>query len=245
MKVTIVGTWGAYPEVNSATSSILVEEGGFNLLVDCGSGVLSQLQNHISLSQLDGLIVSHYHNDHIADIGCLQYYFLIQNQSGKISKLPFPIYGHNNDSNAFNKLTFNNITMGYEISENSTINIGPFQVSFCPTVHPVYGLSIKFKVHDKVLIYTGDTEWTDQLVEFSKDADVLICEANLYNEQLGKVKGHLTAGQAGELAEIAGVNQLILTHLPHDNNHHLLVEQAKERFNGDVKLAKPGLVINL
>ena len=45
MKMTVVGFWGGFPEAGEATSGYLFEHDGFLLLVDCGSGVLAQLQN--------------------------------------------------------------------------------------------------------------------------------------------------------------------------------------------------------
>ena len=48
MQVTIIGHWGGYPKVDEASSGYLVEHEGFQLLLDCGSGVLSKLQKFIS-----------------------------------------------------------------------------------------------------------------------------------------------------------------------------------------------------
>ncbi len=73
MKLKVIGFWGGYPEANEATSGYLIESNGFNLLIDCGSAVLSKLQESISIDQLDAVVLSHYHHDHIADIGPLQY----------------------------------------------------------------------------------------------------------------------------------------------------------------------------
>ena len=78
MNIIPLGIWGGYPKANSATSSFLIEHEGFHCLFDCGSGVLSSLQNYIELDQLDAVVISHYHADHIADIGSLQYSRLIQ-----------------------------------------------------------------------------------------------------------------------------------------------------------------------
>src|SRR5699024_12774482 len=81
MKVTIIGFWGGYPAAGGATSAYLVEEKDFKLLVDAGSGSLSKLQNYINISDLDAVIVSHYHHDHVADIGVLQYAKLVGSRS--------------------------------------------------------------------------------------------------------------------------------------------------------------------
>ncbi|MGG5833061.1 MBL fold metallo-hydrolase, partial [Bacillus pumilus] len=62
-------------------------------LVDCGSGVLSKLQQYIDIEELDAVLLSHYHHDHIADIGPLQYAKLVGYHLGKSSG-PLPIYGH-------------------------------------------------------------------------------------------------------------------------------------------------------
>lgn len=97
MKVTIIGCWGGYPKVNEASSGYLFEEDGFKLLVDCGSGVLSKLQQHVVPEELNAVLLSHYHADHIADIGVLQHALLIQKDLGK-EVTTLPIYGHNEDS---------------------------------------------------------------------------------------------------------------------------------------------------
>lgn len=77
MKMTVVGFWGGFPEAGEATSGYLFEHDGFRLLVDCGSGVLAQLQKYITPSHIDAVVLSHYHHDHVADIGVLQYARLI------------------------------------------------------------------------------------------------------------------------------------------------------------------------
>lgn len=65
MKMTVVGFWGGFPEAGEATSGYLFEHDGFRLLVDCGSGVLAQLQKYITPSHIDAVVLSHYHHDRI------------------------------------------------------------------------------------------------------------------------------------------------------------------------------------
>src|SRR5690625_3694862 len=104
MKMTVVGFWGAYPEQEEATSSYLFEKDGFHILVDCGSGALAQLPKYLDPYDLDAVVLSHYHQDHSADIGVLQYYQLVQNQLRNQEDI-LPIYGHNQDEAAFANLT--------------------------------------------------------------------------------------------------------------------------------------------
>ena len=241
MKITMIGKWGGYPEEHSATSSFLLEQDDFRLLVDCGSGVLSKIQQYTSPAELNGVILSHYHHDHVADVGVLQYYTLIQTQLGN-RRDPLHFYGHTRDQKQFEALNFGNYTVAREIAEGQLQKLGPFEVDFLPTIHPVYCLAIRLKANGKTLVYSADTEWNEALIQFSKDADVLICEASLYNQQKGKVSGHLTAGEVGELANLAHVKKVILTHLPHYGKHEQLVIEAKEKYEGEVLLAEAGLI---
>lgn len=242
MKITMVGCWGAYPAVGEATSALLVEEKGFQMLIECGSGVLAQVQKYTSLASLDAVLVSHYHHDHVADLGPLQYALLIQEQLGKRNET-LPIYGHQQDKEAYASLTYKSYTVGQPIEAGKSIRIGPWKASFCPTVHPAYCLAVKLEGNEKTLVYTADTEWCEALVPFAEEADFLITDCSLYDEQLGKVEGHLTAGQAGKLASLAQVKKLVLTHLPHYGDHQELTNQARRTFSGETVLAYSGLEI--
>ncbi|AXI00874.1 MBL fold metallo-hydrolase [Sporosarcina sp. PTS2304] len=244
MKITTLGIWGGYPKANSATSSFLIEHDGFHCLFDCGSGVLASLQNYIALDSLDAVVISHYHADHIADIGSLQYSRLIQYYLGHPSP-PLPIYGHTLDEEQFTKLSYKEQTTAIELAAHQPITIGPFTVTACPTVHPVYCLALKFTVGNQSAVFTADTEWTDALIPFATDADILFSEANLYEEHIGISPGHLAGSQAGTLAEQAGVKQLILTHLPHHGEIQDILHEAKKTFAGPVELAEAGKVYTL
>ncbi|UOQ46701.1 MBL fold metallo-hydrolase [Gracilibacillus caseinilyticus] len=236
MNIIPLGIWGGYPKANSATSSFLIEEGGFRLLFDCGSGVLSSLQNHIHIQQLDAVIVTHYHHDHIADIGALQYAKLIQNQLAD-EKKTLPIYAHNRED-SFQTLTFKDHTKAVDITQ--TNQIGPFAIQTIKTNHPVYCLAVRIEANGKSVVLTADTGWEPALIDFSEKADLLISEANLYMQYEGQIPGHMTGRQAGLLAKEADVEQLLLTHLPHFGEAEDLVKEAQRHFSKNVSLAQPG-----
>ena len=239
MKITPIGIWGGYPKANSATSSFLIEHDGFHCLIDCGSGVLSSLQNYLPLEKLDAVVISHYHADHIADVGSLQFSRIINFYLGNQAP-PLPIYGHMEDQENFEKLSYQDQTMGIGITEDRVVQIGPFDVSFCRTIHPVYCLAMKFTVGDRSIALTADTEWRDELVDFARGTDLLISEANLYEEHLGKAPGHLAGSEAGKLAKLAGAKQLVLTHLPLHGNINEILDAAVAIYDGPAELAEVG-----
>lgn len=69
MKITVIGMWGGYPKKDGPCSGYLVEQDGFSMLIDCGSGVLVKLQEFIDLNEINDVLLSHYHYDHASDVG--------------------------------------------------------------------------------------------------------------------------------------------------------------------------------
>ena len=238
MKITIIGWWGAYPNAGEATSGYLLETKGFSVLLDCGSGVLAQLQKFIKLQDIDAVVLSHYHSDHVADIGCLQYAARILMDLGQ-RKQPLKIYGHAEDEN-FAALNYLQYSTGHAIDTRANLQLGPLSFSFCRNIHPDPCFSMRIEEDGQVLAYISDTGYMDDHVDFARKADLLLCESSLYDEYRGRIPGHMTAGEAGRIAEAAGAGHLVLTHLPHFGNHSLLVEQAGKQFKGTVELATTG-----
>ncbi len=238
IKITTVGWWGAYPSANEATSGYLLQSGNLNVLIDCGSGVLTLLQNYIDLEQLDAVVLSHYHWDHIADIGCLQYASRVLMDLGKRMN-PLVIYGHTEDEH-FNRLSYLSYCEAHGYDTGSGLKLGALDFTFSRNVHPDPCFSIRIEKSEKALVYIADTEWTDNLVKIAQGADLLLCESSLYDEYIGRIPGHLTSGEAGAVAAAGGVKRLVLNHLPHFGDHRLLVEQARKKFNGPVELAETG-----
>ena len=244
MKLTVIGYWGGYPKKNGASSGYLLEHDGFQLLIDCGSGVLAKLQNVLEPENLDAVIISHYHPDHTSDIGVLQHARLIQGFLGKDFPT-LPIYGHHYDQYEFTKLTYKNITKGIAYNPAESLVIGPFQISFLKTDHPVPCYAMRIEAGGKVIIYTADSAFKEEFIEFSQGADVLLCECNFYGNQSGKAAGHMNSLEAGRFANHVSVKQLILTHLPHYGNLSDLLSEASSEFTGIIKLAEEFQIISL
>lgn len=93
----------------------------------------------------------------------------------------------------------------------------------------------------QVMAFVMDTAWCDGALALAQDADLLVCEATFASAEadLAANWGHLTAADAGRLAEEAGVRRLLLTHFSQRYQDVTpLLEEASVRFNGDVAAAE-------
>ena len=242
MKITVIGHWGGFLHVGEATSGYLVEHSNYKLLLECGSGVVSAIQKKVDLGKLDAVLITHYHYDHCCDIGPLQYARQIKTQLGEI-KRPLPIYAPKGEF--FSLLKWEDYTYGESFDESSILRLGPFEISFIKNIHPVEAYSIKIKCEGKILSFTSDTSYFDELSSFFYDSDLLISECSFYADMDGSEAGHLNSTQVGVLAESSRAKKLMLTHLPHFGNLEDLLFQVKEHYGGEAILASCMLELEL
>ena len=245
MKLTVLGCLGAYPYEGQGTSSYLLQADGFNLLLDAGSSTLVELEKELDPLDLDAVILSHYHHDHIADLGVLQYYW--QLYPTQTRKPILPIYGHTEDEFHFNDLTMDGVTEGRAYFEAEELKLGPFLVTFMKTIHPVPCYAMRF-VEEKtgaVFVFTGDSGYLESFNEFAKKADLFLADTYLFDGN-EKHKAHFTAGEAGTFAKNAAVKKLILTHLPqHGDLEELRRQAAAASGKIPVELAQPHKVFEI
>lgn len=249
MKLTTLGCWGAYPYKDGGTTSyLLTGQDGFQLLIDCGSRALNELEKEISPLDLDAVIISHYHPDHVADLGVLRHYFQLYPKHHWDPKV-LPIYAHDEDKEEFAKLSLPDVSQGIAYNTAGTEQIGPFDISFIKTVHPVvcYAFRIVERATGQIFVFTGDTGFFDDLDSFAADADLFLADVYLYEGNENHI-AHLTTKEAGQIASAAKVKKLVLTHMPPvapagidpDNHLEILRQQTENYSNGiPVELAAP------
>ncbi|WP_439442954.1 MBL fold metallo-hydrolase [Listeria aquatica] len=243
MKLTVFGHWGGYPKANDGTSSYLLEEDGFKLLVDIGASAVSIMQNYLDPDTIDAAIISHYHPDHVADLGILQHVRLLSPNQEKTPVLP--VYGHKEDDRGFSYLEMEGVTKVHEYRENEVLTVGPFTISFLKTIHPVPCYAMRIEANGKVLVYTADSAYQESFIPFAKEADLLITDTNFFKEMAGKSKVHMASVEVGKLAQQANVKSLLLSHLPQVGDLEKLKREASEVYSGPVELATKGFTKNI
>lgn len=237
MNCKVIGCLGAYPGISKPTSGYLIEENGTKVLLDCGSGVLSRLQEWLPLWELDAVVISHYHPDHCADLGCLQYAVMIDHQLKRRTK-SFCAWGPGEEG----RLTYKEFCTGHSYLKTDSFMVGGLTFEISPNIHEIPSFAIKVTGADGTsFVYSGDTGFYDGLVSFARDADCFLCESSFYENQRNISKEHLTSAEAAKIAQRANVRRLVLTHLPHYGAWNQLKEEAKACYSGEILLAEPGL----
>ena len=119
-----------------------------------------------------------------------------------------------------------------------------FKVESIPVEHNPESIAYRITGSDGIsVVYSGDTDFSDNLVMFSKDADLLICESALPDEL--KVKGHLTPSLAGEIAKRANVRKLVLTHFYPECDKADVEKECRKTYSGPLILAEDLMTIDI
>ncbi|MGI5901296.1 MAG: MBL fold metallo-hydrolase [Desulfitobacteriia bacterium] len=234
MKITVLGFWGAYPKGGEATSGYLLQTAQHNILLDLGSGVLSKLFCRLQPEELDGVFISHFHHDHSADLGCLLYACKNAKAFGRRVE-PLPIHIPEN-APQFPELSKSDYAVGNVVAPDREVEIKGLKASFFKTYHEVCNLAVRIEYQSKTLVYTGDLgPKTDRgIVQFCRDADLLICESSLFEREKGLFEGHLTTEEAAQLAAESGAKALLLTHFPHVGDINQMPVEAAKYYNGEI-----------
>lgn len=242
-EVTVLGASGTYPTPTSACSGYLLRAAGKEVWLDAGTGTFANLQRHTNFLQLEALILSHLHLDHILDL--YPFYFAVR--FWPTEPKGFPIYAPAGAEALLTHMFSTTPDKAFQdfggyiefrtIESGGDLDIGPFHFEFARTVHPIETLAMRITAEGRTLLYTSDTGPSSPVTEFATGADVLLTEATLEEPDANLAEVHLTAEEAGEMAAAAGVGRLVLTHIWPKYDSELIAKKAKKAFGGDTQLA--------
>lgn len=246
IKLTVLGCHSPFPGPGGATPGYLLEVQGKAFLLDCGSGVVPQLANYRKPYELDGVFLSHLHHDHITDFFILQYALLVASQSGERTQ-PLSVYAPPIPEDWYKKLSYGKLLDRKSIQEAVRVILTEdCYVEFFQTDHAIPCYAMKISCQDKVVLYGADSGMKTDWSKMGNCADLLILEATYLHKQLPpKPTGHLSAQQAGEIAERIGAKRLLLTHYYPYNNLEELQQEAQQMYSGTCKVAQIGDQITL
>ena len=250
MKLTVLGRSPASPNPGEACAGYLVEGGGSRVLIDIGPGVVSQLVRRNHPDELDAVVVSHMHADHMLDLVTLRYVYPWRDRprDERLRVILPPGSGDQLLDLARGVGSAKHFESCFRLSEHdgaSSLAFDGLSLTPVQTQHYIPCWGFRAEASGRRLAYTADTAPSPGLAALADGADLLLSEATLrsLDEDASPPdpRGHLTPGEAGEAARDAGAGRLLLTHLPIDGDGSWARTLAAEAFDGDVGVAEPGL----
>jgi ribonuclease BN (tRNA processing enzyme) len=249
VRLTVLGSNGTYPTPGHPASGYLVEGGGSAVWTDAGPGTLSALHAFVDPVEIDALVLTHVHGDHCLDVFPL--FNLLR--FGRRPRTPLPVYAP--DGVAERLAAFIDVDPGHDffrvfdfvtVAPGDGAAVGDLALSFGEAVHPVPALSVRVAAGRASLAYSGDTGPGGGLVDLANGVDVLLCEATKQGARPPDgYPYHMYAGEAGAVAQRAGVSRLLVTHVTPTLDPAVSVQEAAAVFEGPVDWAAPGMEVEL
>jgi ribonuclease BN (tRNA processing enzyme) len=246
MKIIILGSGTTIPHPQRASPSIAVFIDDQFLLLDIGPGTVRQMTRaELTHEQIDYIAISHFHPDHTADL--IHFIFATRHPPVLKKRKPFTIIGPKGLSDFLTLLrksygTWLDLPSGLltveelHTGKKDHIAFDTFSIQSSPMRHTPH--SIGFRVEDnsgRVIVYSGDTGYCEEIVDLARGADLLILESSFPDE--GEVQGHLTPSKAGEIATRSGVKRLLLTHFYPECLRSDIEQQCRKTYQGKLILA--------
>lgn len=251
MHFAFLGTSGSIPGPTRDTTSLLFLAGRAVLLVDVGGSPVRKLRaagaDPLGLSHV---VLTHLHPDHAYGLPAL-----VQNLMLLGRTAPLPVFCRSEHVDRVTDLldlfelrtrarSFPVPVHGVEARPGSEVlRAGPLVVSAAPNAHgtmPNLALRVDVPERGAGVVYSSDTEPSEEVVCLARGADTLVHEATFPERDRGRFGAHSTAAEAGQIAARAGVRRLILCHIEADYHGEVeaLAAEARRHFGGVVEIAE-------
>ncbi|MFW9996530.1 MAG: MBL fold metallo-hydrolase [Candidatus Odinarchaeota archaeon] len=222
LKLRFIGSGNAFNDGGRLNQCICVELAGKPaILIDCGPGIPGVLRNiygDLGVNDIGYLLLTHFHGDHAAGVP----FFLLNSKymSRRTAKLAIiGPHGTENQVKGLNKLCYPSALEdpGFPLEfieldpklETRLRNGIRLQITAIPVKHRPESLGYRITVEDKILAITGDTSWTESLIELGKDVDLYIMECNDFTS----VSPHLNYEEIIANRNLIGAKRIVLNHL--------------------------------
>jgi ribonuclease Z len=275
MQLTLLGTGCPAVHANRYGPAQIVRHGDTTLLVDCGSGVTQRMaQAGISGRDIDAVLLTHMHSDHVIDL-----FQLVISSWHQGRDRPMRVFGpqgtyayvdgmvslwqsemerrieHERRPSALALQTEVIELKPDEMVEFGAMRVRAVEVDHKPVRH-AYGYA--FETDEAKLVISGDTRPCDTLTEAARGADLLLHEAFVHRE-MQPIEGRRTAetieavasyhtlsSDVGKVAAKAGAKWLALTHfVPPDCDTEALHREVAADFSGKVTMGEDLMTLDV
>ena len=216
-----------------------------NALIDCGATSLVSMNRFaIDRNAIDIIFLTHFHADHVGGVP----FFILEANFVLKRDRPLTIAGPPGLKSRYAEI----VETGFpgaktldlrfpltlkELEIGKRQQVGALQVTPFPVLHDVRAgpcLGYRFEVEGKVIAFSGDSEWTDTLIDIGREADLFICEAYTRDKPLPT---HLALSSLERHLGQIRPKRLVLSHMSND----MLARRAELPY----ETAEDGMIVEL
>ena len=247
MKLTVVGSGDAFGSGGRLQTGYHVDWAGGSFLIDCGATVLIGLRRlNLDPNTIGTIFISHLHGDHFAG---LVWWLIHAKHIGKRTA-PLTVIGPAGIAARFvsaAEVLFpgsSGVARSYEVNfielerekplAVAGVSVTAFEVSH-PSGAPSYAL--RFELAGKVLAFSGDSEWVENLVPAGRGADLYIMECYHFD---GAPRFHMSWSTIAAELDRIGAKRVLLTHMG-----DAMLARRGEISDPRVLFADDGLVLDI
>jgi ribonuclease BN (tRNA processing enzyme) len=219
IQVQFLGSGDAFGSGGRFQTCLLVRGPAGGLLVDCGaSSLVAMKRQGVDPGEIGWVLLSHLHGDHFGGLP-----FLVLDGQFSRRTRPLVVAGpagvQARIAAAMEVLFPGSSTVErrfavdfVELTDRVPAAVGPVQVTAFAVRHPSGAPAHALRVHyaGRVVAYSGDTEWTEALLDVSRGADLFVCEAYSFERRIPYHLDYATLLAAGSRLACA---RIVLTHM--------------------------------
>ena len=257
VRLTVLGCGDAFGSGGRYQTCFYVECASATFLIDCGASSLIAMKRFgIDPGSIDVILVTHLHGDHFGGIPFLER----ETQIAASRTRPLILAGPDGFEETLSRameVLFPGSTKAPRTFPLEFVRlgdgegggggggggernmVGPLIVGSFPVLHTpgTHAHALRVEVDGRVLAYSGDTEWSDTLLEAAAGADLFICEAYTYDR---KQRNHLDYITLASRRQELGCRRLLLTHLSDE-----MLARRELVESEDVVVADDGMCVRL
>jgi ribonuclease BN (tRNA processing enzyme) len=239
-----VGSGDSFGSGGRFQTCILVDGPGTRFAIDFGcSSLIALAQQGIHHNSIDAVLLTHLHGDHCGGVPFLlmdamlaakrERPLVVAGPAGTqahLASLHEALFPGSHIMTPKFPFAHRELKLGVP-NHVLDLVVTPQPARHFPETNPT---ALRVEVGGRVVAYTGDTEWTDDVARIAVGADLLIAECYFHAKP---IKGHLTYSAIAEQVRAAGARRVILTHMSR--------EMIAHRVEIPEECADDGMVVDL